>query len=173
MELSNKIEALLFSYAETLSYKKLGQVLEVEFQDLKEAVVLLKNRYENNSALDIVEVNLSLQMLVKPQYSTYVDDLLINDKSKGLTRAQLEVLSIIAYRQNVTKREIERIRGINSSRLVQTLIEADLVEPVGKKDAPGNPIMYSTTETFLIRFGLRNISELPDLEDGDMLSLFD
>ncbi len=170
IELSKKIEALLFSYAETLSYKKCTQVLGVEFQDLKEAVQILKERYEKNSALEIVEINLSLQMLVKAEYSEYVDELFINDKGKGLSRAQLEVLSIIAYRQSVTKREIERIRGTNSARIVQSLIEADLVEAVGKKDAPGLPVLYGTTDTFLIRFGLKNISELPDLDDG--FSLF-
>ncbi len=172
IELSNKLEAILFSYAEALSYKKCTKVLDVDFEDLKEAIELLKSRYKENSALELLEVNLSLQIAVKPEYADYVDELLVSDKAKGLSKPQLEVLSIIAYRQEVTKRDIERIRGVNSARIVQSLIDLDLVEAIGKKDAPGLPIIYGTTETFLIRFGLKNISELPELESADMLTLF-
>ncbi len=171
-ELSKQLEAILFSYAEALSYKKCCKVLAVEFEDLKEAIEILKMRYKENSAIELLEVNLSLQLVVKAEYANYVDELFLSDKSRGLSKAQLEVLSIIAYRQEVTKRDVERIRGVNSARVVQSLIDLDLVEPLGKKDAPGLPIIYGTTETFLIRFGLKNISELPELESPDMISLF-
>ncbi len=172
IETSRKLEAILFSYAESLSYKKCTKILDIGFDELKEVIEVLKTRYKKNSALELLEVNLSLQIVVKPEYSEYVDELFISDKTKGLSKAQLEVLSIIAYRQEVTKRDVERIRGVNSARIVQSLIDLDLVEPLGKKDAPGLPVIYGTTETFLVRFGLKNISELPELESPEMVTLF-
>lgn len=171
-ELDKKLEAILFSYAEALSYKRCMKILGVDFETLKEAVSVLKERYREVSALELLELNLSLQIVVRPEYADYVDELYEHDKSKGLSKAQLEVLSIVAYREEVTKRDIERIRGVASQRVLQSLIDLDLVEAVGKKDAPGLPVIYATTETFLVRFGLKNLSDLPDLESGELMSLF-
>lgn len=171
-ELSKRLEAILFSYAEALSYRKCTKILGVDFEDLKGAIELLKERYRGESALELLELNLSLQIVVKPEYAESVDLLFETDKSKGLSKPQLEVLSIVAYRQEATKRDIERIRGVNSAKIVQSLIDLDLIEPIGKKDAPGLPVIYGTTETFLVKFGLKNISELPELEESDTMSLF-
>ncbi len=169
----SKLESLLFSYAEPLSYKKIMSILDIEFDVAKKAGEDLAKRYVDlGSALEVIEVNLSLQLVVRSKYGDVVDKLFENDVKKGLTQAQLEVLSVIAYEQPVTRRDIERIRGIKSDRVVQGLIDLELVEVAGKKDAPGLPSLYATTSSFLRQFGIRTLADLPKLVDSDEIELF-
>lgn len=169
-----RIEALLFSYADSLSYKKLEQILEVDFESLKEAVRLLKESYDGaERALEIVDVNQSIKMLTRNEYADDIDKLFKSDAKKGLSSAEMEVISIIAYEQPVTKRDVERIRGIKSDRIIQNLLDKELIRISGKKDAPGTPMLYSTSEKFLISFGLKNLAELPKLSKLGEITLFE
>lgn len=172
--LASKLEALLFSYAEPLSYKKIINVLNTDFEELKKAAGELAQRYNScSSSLELIELNLSYQIVVRSEYGELLDELFKNDSKKGLTQSQLEVLSVVAYRQPVTKRDIERIRGIKSDRVVNSLIELELIRITGKKEAPGLPALYSTTDSFLRLFGIKTLSELPKLTNVENLSLFD
>lgn len=172
--LASQIEALLFAYAEPLSYKKIATILGCSFDEIKTAAMSLKSRLDEvNSAIELVELNLSLQLLARSIYDDIILRLFDSDKKRGLSQAQLEVLSILAYQQPATKRDIERIRGVKSDRVVQSLIELELIQAAGKKDAPGMPVLFATTESFLRQFGLRSLLELPVLKDEADLKLFE
>lgn len=172
-ELGLRIEALLFSYADSLSYKKLEQLLDRDYTTIKEAALLLKERYASqDTALEIVDINQSLKMVTKSRFGGDIDRLFESDARKGLSAAEMEVLSIIAYEQPATKRDIERIRGVKSDRIIQNLLDRELIRITGKKDAPGTPTLYGTGERFLQSFGLKNLGELPKLAKMGEIKLF-
>lgn len=172
-ELGLRIEALLFSFADSLSYKKLEQLLDRDYTAIKEAALLLKERYASQeTALEIVDINQSLKMVTKSRFGGDIDRLFESDARKGLSAAEMEVLSIIAYEQPATKRDVERIRGVKSDRIIQNLLDRELIRIVGKKDAPGTPTLYGTGERFLQSFGLKNLGELPKLAKMGEIKLF-
>lgn len=172
-ELGLRIEALLFSFADSLSYKKLEQLLDRDYTAIKEAALLLKERYASQeTALEIVDINQSLKMVTKSRFGGDIDRLFESDARKGLSAAEMEVLSIIAYEQPATKRDIERIRGVKSDRIIQNLLDRELIRITGKKDAPGTPTLYGTGERFLQSFGLKNLGELPKLAKMGEIKLF-
>lgn len=172
-ELGLRIEALLFSFADSLSYKKLEQLLDRDYTAIKEAALLLKERYASQeTALEIVDINQSLKMVTKSRFGGDIDRLFESDARKGLSAAEMEVLSIIAYEQPATKRDIERIRGVKSERIIQNLLDRELIRITGKKDAPGTPTLYGTGERFLQSFGLKNLGELPKLAKMGEIKLF-
>lgn len=172
-ELGLRIEALLFSFADSLSYKKLEQLLDRDYTAIKEAALLLKERYaRQETALEIVDINQSLKMVTKSRFGGDIDRLFESDARKGLSAAEMEVLSIIAYEQPATKRDIERIRGVKSERIIQNLLDRELIRITGKKDAPGTPTLYGTGERFLQSFGLKNLGELPKLAKMGEIKLF-
>lgn len=173
LELALRIEALLFSFADSLSYKRLEQLLEREYSEIKKAASLLKEKYSpGETALEIVDINQSLKMVTRNSYAEDVDRLFETDARKGLSSAEMEVISIIAYEQPATKRDIERIRGIKSDRIIQNLLDKELIKIAGKKDAPGTPTLYGTSEKFLVSFGLKNLGELPKLAKMGGMKLF-
>lgn len=172
-ELGLRIEALLFSFADSLSYKKLEQLLDRDYTTIKEAALLLKERYASQeTALEIVDINQSLKMVTKSRFGGDIDRLFESDARKGLSAAEMEVLSIIAYEQPATKRDIERIRGVKSDRIIQNLLDRELIRITGKKDAPGTPTLYGMGERFLQSFGLKNLGELPKLAKMGEIKLF-
>lgn len=172
-ELGLRIEALLFSFADSLSYKKLEQLLDRDYTAIKEAALLLKERYASQeTALEIVDINQSLKMVTKSRFGGDIDRLFESDARKGLSAAEMEVLSIIAYEQPATKRDVERIRGVKSDRIIQNLLDRELIRIAGKKDAPGTPTLYGTGERFLQSFGLKNLGELPKLAKMGEIKLF-
>lgn len=172
-KLALRIEALLFSFADSLSYKKLEQLLDREYSEIKEAAAHLKKRYgSEETALEIVDINQSLKMVTKSAYAEDVDRLFESDVRKGLSSAEMEVISIIAYEQPATKRDVERIRGVKSDRIIQNLLDRELIRITGKKDAPGTPTLYGTSEKFLVSFGLKNLGELPKLAKMGEIKLF-
>lgn len=172
-ELGLRIEALLFSFADSLSYKKLEQLLDRDYTAIKEAALLLKERYASQeTALEIVDINQSLKMVTKSRFGGDIDRLFESDARKGLSAAEMEVLSIIAYEQPATKRDVERIRGVKSDRIIQNLLDRELIRITGKKDAPGTPTLYGTGERFLQSFGLKNLGELPKLAKMGEIKLF-
>ncbi len=175
-ELLNSLEALIFASGELVSLRKLAKTLDISFEEIKALLAELIERYNQlNCALEIVEVNNSVQFVVRNEYSEVIDKLFDTDSKRVLTTAEMEVLSIIAYKQPVTKREIFSIRGIKSDRIVNNLLELKLIKTNGHKEAPGLPTLYVTTDVFLVKFGLKSLKELPnilELENNSAL-LFD
>lgn len=157
------LEALLFVAREPLSLDRLAELLQLDKPDVTELLAELSERYASSvSGLLLVEVNDGFRLGTKPEMSPYIEAL-YKQPTQGLSSAALEVLAIIAYKQPVTRGEIEFLRGVQSDRAVTTLTDKGLVKEVGRKDGPGRPLLFGTTEKFLIHFGLKSLAELPQL----------
>lgn len=156
------IEAVLFTMGESVETAKLAAAIE---QDVPTTVKLIHNlmdRYEaEDRGIKIIELGDSFQLCTKPETYEYLIKVAAQPKKQVLTDVLLETLSIIAYKQPITKQEIEGIRGVSCDHAVNKLVEYGLVDEVGRLDAPGRPILFGTTESFLRSFGVRNMDELP------------
>ena len=156
------IEAVLFTMGESVETAKLAAALE---QDVSTTVKLIHNlmdRYEaEDRGIKIIELGDSFQLCTKPETYEYLIKVAAQPKKQVLTDVLLETLSIIAYKQPITKQEIDGIRGVSCDHAVNKLVEYGLVDEVGRLDAPGRPILFGTTESFLRSFGVRNVDELP------------
>lgn len=156
------IEAVLFTMGESVETSKLAAAIE---QDVPTTVKLIHNlmdRYEaEDRGIKIIELGDSFQLCTKPETYEYLIKVAAQPKKQVLTDVLLETLSIIAYKQPITKQEIEGIRGVSCDHAVNKLVEYGLVDEVGRLDAPGRPILFGTTESFLRSFGVRNVDELP------------
>jgi segregation and condensation protein B len=160
------IEALIFASPEPLPEKTLLKLLEGEpKEDVEAALALLKQDYERPGGLQLVEVAGGYQIVTRPELHEYVRRLFHERTSQKLSVQSLETLAVIAYRQPVTAPEISEIRGVNTSGVLNTLIERKLIKIVGRKAVVGKPFMYATTREFLDKFGLNDISDLPKVED--------
>lgn len=160
------IECLLFVTGDPASLKDLSSVLEIDQTTLKKIINQLIDDYEDSTrGIKIVEINGSYQLCSKPEYYEYVEKLLKPKAKTGLSQASLETLSIIAYKQPITKSAIDIIRGVKSDACITRLLEKNVIKEVGRMEGPGRPILYGTTDTFLRLFGLKNINELPPLKD--------
>ncbi len=157
------LEALLFVAREPLNLERLSELLQMKCPDVAELLVELSKRYaEPASGLALLEVNGGYRLGTKPEMSPYIEAL-YKQPAQGLSSAALEVLAIVAYKQPVTRGEIEFLRGVQSDRAVTTLVEKGLLKEVGRKEGPGRPLLFGTTEKFLIHFGLKSLGELPPL----------
>lgn len=157
------LEAVLFVANEPLTVERCAEVLQLNPADVLEMINELKERYtQSTCGLVMVEVNGGYKLGTKPEMSPYIEAL-YRQPAQGLSGAALEVLAIIAYKQPVTKGEVDFLRGVQSDRALATLVEKTLVKEIGRKDGPGRPILYGTTEQFLIHFGLKSLEELPEL----------
>jgi segregation and condensation protein B len=165
-ELKPILEALIFASDTPLTVDKIKQTLEnVTKKEIDEAIGELQNEYqEQNRAFQIKEVANGFQFRTQPAFSPWLKKLK-KTKPFRLTQPTLETLAIIAYRQPITKMEIEKIRGVDSGGVMKTLLEKKLISIAGKKDVPGKPFLFATTKTFLEVFGLENLSSLPTLKD--------
>lgn len=161
------LEALIFASPEPLTVKEAVGLLEGEAtkEEIEEAVTLLKHDYDRAGGLLLVEVAGGYQIVTRPELHEYVRRLFHERTSQKLSVQALETLAVIAYRQPVTAPEITEIRGVNTSGVLNTLIERKLVKIVGRKAVVGRPFMYATTREFLDKFGLNDISDLPKVED--------
>ena len=163
-DLKQIIKSLLFAWGDPLDLKAISEVCDIDL-DLAQAE-LEKLRYEldeTNDGLKIIRMNSSYQLITRDIYYDYVKKLLNEKPKNNLSNASIETLSIIAYKQPVTKMEVEKIRSVKSDGPINTLIDKGLIEEVGRLDTPGKPILYGTTEVFLRSFGLEDLSQLPDL----------
>lgn len=157
------LEALLLASQEPLSIKKIAEVIGLDEKDARILLEDLQKDYEApGRGLMIRELAGGYTLTTRPEAAEYVDRLL-QPRSKGLSHAALETLAIIAYRQPITKAEIEGVRGVKVDRSLETLLERRLVLDVGRKEAPGRPVLYGTTPDFLKYFGLKNIADLPPI----------
>lgn len=156
------VEAVLFTMGNSVELSQLAAALDKDVAAAKAAVQRLKEKYEKNDrGMQIIELESSYQMCTKAQYYENLIRVASAPKKQVLTDVVLETLAIVAYKQPVTKLEIEKIRGVKSDHAVNRLIEYGLVYEAGRLDAPGRPALFATTEEFLRRFGVGSSEELP------------
>ena len=159
------LEAVLFASPEPLGDAELGKVIGRSKKDIPDIIGRLNIKYAQwNRSFRIENFGEKYRYYTLPDFDAYVSRLAEIPRPLKLSRAALEVLSIIAYKQPVIKSEIERIRGINSDGVIKTLIERNLIEAAGRSDGPGRPVLYRTTREFLEFFGISDLSDLPDTE---------
>ena len=159
------IYSVLFVAGDGIEKSFIAEKLQVSNKDLEKAIEELKKELSGDKGIHLIEYKDKVQLATNPNYASYISDVLNPIREKSLTRAALETLAIIAYKQPITKLEIEDIRGVNSDYAVQILIDQDMIEVVGRKDAVGKPLLFGTTENFLKRFDIKNISDLPDYDE--------
>ena len=158
------IEAILFSAGTVVETKKLMAILELSNEDIDAIMQSMKNEFEEqNRGIEIIKVDNGYQLCSKKEYYDYIYPIFDNRAKPSLSAAALETLSIIAYNPKITRSEIEQIRGVNSDGTIYKLLEYNLIEEVGRLDAPGRPTLYSTTKEFLKMFGISSLEELPEL----------
>ena len=162
--LTNIIEAILFASGKAVAIADIAEKLGVDEKEVKQSLRALKEKYGEDGGLQLLEFNRKAQIGSNPVYKGEVESVLNPIREKELTRTILECAAIIAYKQPITKTEIELLRGLNSDYAVNALLELKLIEPCGRKDAVGRPILFATTDEFLKRFKLRSLEDLPDYE---------
>ncbi|MEZ3453508.1 MAG: SMC-Scp complex subunit ScpB [Oscillospiraceae bacterium] len=168
------VESILFAHGEPIEAEKLCAAAGVEADMPEKLVQLLIDRYESTgSALTVLKLGNSYQLAVKAEFFDYVRAALESKKNTPLSPAAMEVLTIVAYNQPVTKGFVEHVRGIDSSSVVNSLVEKNLLEEAGRLDVPGKPIAYKTTSAFLRCFQLSSLDDLPALPDSDGQVSFD
>jgi segregation and condensation protein B len=165
-ELKAIIEALIFASPEPLTPKAMYKVLDAEPpEDVRAALEDLKRDYDRPGGLQLVEVAGGFQIVTRPELHEWVRRLFHERTTQRLSVQALETLAVIAYRQPITAVEITDVRGVNTSGVLNTLLERHLIKIVGRKQVVGRPFMYATTKEFLIRFGLNDLTDLPKIED--------
>lgn len=169
MEIKEKlgaIEAVLFASGEPVELYRIAEAVAVDVGTLPSLIRLLNERYEDfGSGITIKKLDSSYQMCSREEYAPQIREVLETKKNVPLSNAAMEVLTIIAYNQPISKGFVENVRGIDSSSIVNNLVEKGLVEEAGRLDVPGKPIVYRTTSVFLRSFGLASLAELPPLSD--------
>ena len=159
------LEALLFSTGEAVSSDRLMTALGISRESFEEAITELTDRFSTDDhGITIVKLENAYQMCTKTEYYEDLIALEVAPKQPTLSDVALETLSIIAYKQPVTRAEVERIRGVNSDRIINKLVEYDLVRELGRLNAPGRPILFGTTEAFLRSFGMETAADLPRID---------
>ena len=160
------IESLLYVTGESLKLSEIANILECSVDFTKEIINELRSKYEEEErGIKIIVTNDEYQFVTKPCNSEYIQKLLKTNIRQSLSQASLETLAIIAYKQPITRVEIEEIRGVKSDRAVYTLSEKNLIKESGRKDVPGRPIIYVTTDEFLKHFDFHSLKEMPSIED--------
>ena len=167
-KLLSRIEALLFVAGdEGMTVKQLAQYIDVDIMDIEAGLSELQTQYneEEQRGITIKQMAGTYQLTTKPEVSDTLKKLIENPTNQVLTGASLEVLAIIAYKQPITRAEVEDLRGVKSERPIATLVSRALIQEVGRAEGTGRAILYGTTKEFLNYFGLKNINELPPLPD--------
>ena len=176
-DLLARLEALLFVAPGAVSASQLAAVLEISLAEVQQALVELEEEYKRNPLLRGIRLQRHMgrvQLTSAPEAAPWIERFLGLEATSRLSRAGLEALAIIAYQQPVTRPQVDAIRGVNSDGVMKSLLSKGLIQEVGRAEAPGRPILYSTTSEFLQYFGLNSLEELPPLvleEDGQDQSL--
>ena len=161
-ELEAQIEAILFTMGEAVEADRIAQALEHDVDTIRRVARNMMDRYDAaDRGIKIIELNDSFQMSTKPQMYEAIIKIAHVPKKHVLTEVLLETLSIVAYKQPITRSEIEAIRGVSCDHAINKLVEYRLITEIGRMDAPGRPILFGTTEDFLRSFGLTSLDELP------------
>ena len=164
--IKSAIESMMFVWGEPLDIKEVADIFSVDKKDIYELCKELQQEYEEQGrGIIIREVNKSFQFATRPENIDYIERLCTPVKHKRLSQSALEVLAIVAYKQPVTKGEIEAIRGIKCDRVIEGLMRKDLVAQLGRSDAVGRPMLYGTTDEFLKQFGFETLKDLPQIND--------
>lgn len=164
--LSSIIEGLLFVWGEALDLEDLMKICDCSRKELEEGLENLENRLDQTqSALILRRYGSSVRLLVRESYNSWISKLVAQPRARRLSNSATETLSIIAYKQPITRIEIDEIRGVNSSGSIDTLIKHGLIEEAGRLDRIGKPILYRTTNSFLEHFNLSDLSALPKLPE--------
>jgi len=177
-KIKSKIEALLFAAGKNIETQILCDILKISKDELLNAIEEMKQAYEQEQrGIKIIQIDNGYQLCTKEEHYTDICSFFENRSKPSLSEAALEVLSIVAYNSQITRSEIESIRGVNSDSALNRLIEYNLVEDVGRLDAPGRPTIYSTTSEFLRLFGYTTLNDLPELpkykeQEGEQQKMF-
>ena len=171
MKIENKknikdvILSVLFVAGEGVEKDFIAEKLELSAKDVDKAIAQLQEEYCGENGIHVITYKNKVQLASNPAYADYISEVLNPIREKVLTRAALETLAIIAYKQPITKLEIEEIRGVNNcDYAIQILVDQGVIEVVGRKDAVGKPLLFGTTENFLKRFNLQDLAQLPDYD---------
>lgn len=161
------IESLLFVSGDKLSLKDISNAIELNSKDTLKILNEMIIEYENdvNRGIKIINIEEEFQFVTKEENSDYIQKLLKKNKRQSLSQASLESLAIIAYKQPITRIDIDEIRGVKSDSAIQKLLEKEIIKEIGRLEVPGRPILYGTTDEFLRQFGLKNLKELPNLDN--------
>ena len=161
------IESLIFAAEEPITLRKLVDIIgDIDSAQVLEAITQLKNDYEiQGRSFQIEEIAGGYQLFTKPEYYEWIAKLRKKSGETKLSQAALETLAIIAYKQPILRADVESIRGVQSGQIIRLLMEKDLVKVVGRDEALGHPLLYGTTERFLEYFGLKDIKDLPNIEE--------
>lgn len=174
MQTSEKLsalEAVLFAFGEPTEMSKLCEALDISKAELDECVRLLNLRYrDTESSLEVLILDDCVQLATKKEYAEYITAAMRSKRGAALSQAALEVLTVIAYNQPVTRSFIDDVRGVDSSGVVGNLLEKGLIAEAGRLDIPGKPMLFKTTENFLRCFGISDLTALPPLptEEGQI-----
>ena len=163
--LTNTIEAIVFASGEPVPVKFLVEKLGITLKEANSAIGELKEKYGEDCGINFLTFNGKVQFASNPKYKEKISEVLIPIKEKEFTKTILECAAIIAYKQPITKPELEEIRQVSCDYAIHTLLELGMIVPCGRKDVLGRPILYATTDEFLKRFRLNSIDQLPDYDD--------
>ena len=163
--LTNIIEGIVFASGDAVPVRYIVEKLGCTVKEVNACIDKLKEKYSGESGIQILTFNGKIQFATNPDYRQQISDVLTPIKEKEFTKTILECAALIAYKQPVTKGELEEIRKVSCDYAIHTLLELQMIEPCGRKDAVGKPILYATTDNFLKRFKLNSIEELPDYEE--------
>lgn len=164
-ELAHQISAILFACGDGLPVEIFCQKLGVSKKEAEAALEFVRGQFSGESGIHLIKYRNNYQFCTNPAYENEVGLVLNPLRERNLTKAALETLAVVAYKQPVTRLEIDQIRGVGSDYAIQILTQSNLVEIVGRKEVLGRPLLYGTTDAFLKRFGLDDIKNLPSYED--------
>lgn len=162
------IESLLFVSGEPMKLKDIANVIECSIKYTEDLLSEIMFNYEDNSrGIKLININNEYQLVTKPQNSDFIQKILKTNSRQSLSQASLETLAIIAYKQPITRIDIDEIRGVKSDSAVSSLAERGLIEETGRLNVPGRPLLFSTTDEFLKQFNIKSLVELPSLDQFD------
>ena len=168
-EIRAAVEAILFAAGDSVENDRLAEALELDKQEMRDVLKRMALRYEEaDRGIRLVELSGAWQLCTKTEHYEELIRVVKQPKKTVLTDVLLETLSIVAYKQPVTRLEVEKIRGVKSDHAVNKLVEYGLIEEVGRMDAPGRPLLFGTTEEFLRRFGVNSVGDLPQATPEQM-----
>lgn len=171
-KIESAIEAVLFSLGDAVELKKLAEALQLDNRTMRSVLTNMKDRYEaEDRGIQLIELDGAYQLCSKSEYYDLIKSIAVKVKEVHLTDVLIETLAIIAYKQPITKAHVEAIRGVNSNHVVNRLVELNLVDEVGRMQAPGRPILFGTSQNFLRAFGLKSVDELPYLDEEELLKI--
>ena len=164
--IKSALESMMFVWGQPLDVKTCADIFNISKEDMLDYFLELQEEYEQEGrGIVIRQINKSFQFVTRPENAEFIERLCTPVKVKRLSQSALEVLAIIAYKQPVTKGEIDAIRGVKCDRVIDGLLKKELICVKGKSDGIGRPLLYGTTETFLKNFGFTSLKELPEIED--------